>query len=68
MAPKRARVSRNDDAGTSRDHAKLTAEEKGKAPMAEQQEGSIQGQVVARATQEVDTKTPFKYRLIKVLS
>ena len=69
MAPKRARVSRNDDAGTtSRDHAKLTAEEKGKAPMAEQQEGSIQGQVVARATHEVDPETTSKFRSIRVLS
>ena len=68
MAPKRARVSRNDDVGTSRDHAKLTAEEKGKAPMAEQQEGSIQGQVVARATHEVDPETTSKFRSIRVLS
>ena len=56
MAPKRARVSRNDDAGTSREHEKPTAEEKDKAPMVEQHEGSIQEQVVARATQEVDTE------------
>ena len=68
MAPKRARVSRNDDAGTSRDHEKPTAEEKGKTPMVEQQEGSIQGQAVARATPEVVTETPVKSRLIKVLS
>ena len=65
MAPKRARVSRNDDAGTSRDHEKPTAEEKGKAPMVEQQEGGIQGQVVARATHEVDSETSLKSRLIK---
>ena len=66
MAPKRARVSRNDDAGTSREHEKSTAEEKGKAPMVEQHKGSIQEQVVARATQEVDTETPFKSKSVKV--
>ena len=57
MAPKRARISRNDDAGTSWEHEKLTAEEKGKGPMMEHHEGSNQEQVVARATQEVDPKT-----------
>ena len=68
MALKRARISRNDDTGMSRGHEKPTAEEKGKGPMVEQYEGSIQEQVVARATQEVDTETPFKSRLIKDLS
>ena len=59
MAPKRARISRNDDAGTSRDHKKPTAaaEEKGKGPMVEQHEEREQEQVVARATQEVDPRT-----------
>ena len=66
MAPKRARVSRNDDAGTSREHEKPTAEEKGKAPMVEQHEGSIQEQVVARATQEVDPRTQLKSKAVKV--
>ena len=64
MAPKRARVSRNDDAGTSRGHEKPTAEEKGKAPM-EQHEEREQEQVVARATQEVDLKTQIKL-IVKV--
>lgn len=57
MAPKRARISRNDDAGTSWDHEKLTAEEKGKGPMVEQHEEREQEQVVAQATQEVDPRT-----------
>ena len=56
MAPKRARISRNDDAGTSRVHEKPTAEEKDKGPMMEQHEEREQEQVVARATQEVDPK------------
>ena len=46
MAPKRARISRNDDARISREHEKLTAEEKGKAPM-EQHEGINQEQALA---------------------
>ena len=66
MAPKRARISRNDDAGMSREHEKLTPEEKGKRPMVEQHEGSIQEQVVARATQEVDPKTQLKSKTIRV--
>ena len=66
MAPKRARVSRNGDAGTSRGHEKLTAEKKGKAPMEEQQEEVNQEQVVARATQEVDPGTHLKSKIVKV--
>ena len=57
MAPKPARISRNDDAGTIRVHEKPTAEEKGKGPMVEQHEEREQEQVVARATQEVDPRT-----------
>ena len=61
MAPKRARISHNEDAGTSRDHEKPTAaEEKGKGPMVEQHEEREQEQAVARATQEVDPKTQLK--------
>ena len=66
MAPKRERIFCNDDAGTSRDHEKPTAEEKGKGPMVEQHEGSIQEQVVARATQEVDPRTQLKSKTVKV--
>ena len=66
MAPKRARISRNDDAGMSREHEKPTAEEKGKAPMVEQHEGINQEQVVARATQEVDPRTHLKSKIVKV--
>ena len=66
MAPKRAKISGNDDAGTSREHEKLTAEKKGKGPMVEQHEGSIQEQVVTRATQEVDLKTQLKSKTVKV--
>ena len=66
MAPKRARISRNDDAGTSREHEKLMAEEKGKGPMVEQHEGSNQEQVVAQATQEVNPRTQLKSKSVKV--
>ena len=66
MTPKRARISRNDDAKTIREHEKLTVEEKGKGPMVEQHEGSIQEQVVARATQEVDPKTQLKSKTVRV--
>ena len=66
MAPKRARISRNDDAGTSREHEKLTAEEKGKGPMVEKHEGSNQEQVVPRAPQEVDPRTHLKSKIVKV--
>ena len=66
MAPKRARISCNNDAEMSREHERLTAEEKGKAPMVEQHEEVNQEQVVARATQEVDPRTHLKSKIVKV--
>ena len=54
MPPKRARTSHNNDAGMSKEHQRLTAKEKGKAPIQEQQEDAVQERAVARATQEVD--------------
>lgn len=51
MAPKRARSTRNNEAGSSREHERLSAEEKGKAPVE-----VVREQTVARATQEVDPR------------
>ena len=55
MAPKRAKTSHNNDAGLIKEHEKLTAKEKGKAPIQEQAEEAVQDCAIARATPEVDT-------------
>lgn len=55
MAPKRTRSTRNNEAGSSREHERLSAEEKGKAPIEEPQQVEAV-QTVARATEEVGPK------------
>ena len=57
MAPKRARTTRNNEAGSSREHERLSIEEKGKAPVEEQQDKAMREWTVARATQEDDPRS-----------
>lgn len=66
MAPKRARPSRNNEAGSSREHERLSAEEKGKAPAEDLQDEPMREMTVTRVTQEVDPriiKFKFKFKL-----
>ena len=57
MAPKHSRTSHNNDAGTSKEHERLTAKEKGKTLIEEHQEEAVQERMVAQATQEVDPRS-----------
>ena len=64
MEPKRARPTRNNEARSSREHERLSAEEKGKALIEEQQEEAAREWTIARATQEVDhSSLSFKLTL-----